>query len=128
MLKRNLWKILITLALIAWSVTELLPIKDVPFVEYARTHAKVKSAEFAKLLDEAALKKKNLQASSEFVALKQIGKERKIDLTEYFPDIRLESSLKNIEKRNDILLSELLRRSRARLQKGLDLAGGVAFT
>jgi SecD/SecF fusion protein len=128
MLKRNLWKIVLTLALLVWAVSELIPVKDVPFVEYARTHAQANQAEFGKLLDEAAARKKNLQAVSEYVALKQIGKERKIDLSKYFPQVALETSLKNVEKRNDILLTELLRRSKARLQKGLDLAGGVAFT
>src|SRR3954462_9000117 len=128
MLKRNLWKILLTLALFGWAASELFPLKDVDFVDYARSHATAKPAEFAKLMDEAAARKKNLQAASEFVALKQIGKERKIDISQFFPEIRLESSLKNVEKRNDILLTELLRRSKARLQKGLDLAGGVAFT
>lgn len=128
MLKRNLWKILLSLAVLAWAVTELIPLKDVPFVDYVRTHATAKPAEFNKLVDEAAARKKNLQAVSEFVALKQIGKERKIDLSEYFPDVRLESSLKNVEKRNDILLAELLRRSKGRLQLGLDLSGGVAIT
>jgi SecD/SecF fusion protein len=128
MLKRNLWKVLLTLAVLAWAITELIPVTDVPFVDYVRSHATAKPAEFAKLLDEAAARKKNLQAPSEFVALKQIGKERKLDLSQYFPDVRLETTLKNVEKRNDILLTELLRRSKARLQKGLDLAGGVAFT
>ncbi|HZP59077.1 MAG TPA: protein translocase subunit SecD, partial [Opitutaceae bacterium] len=56
------------------------------------------------------------------------GKERNIDLSEYFPNINIESSLKNTEKRNDILLNELLRRSKAKLQLGLDLKGGIAVT
>ncbi|PAW63401.1 MAG: protein translocase subunit SecDF [Opitutia bacterium Tous-C1TDCM] len=128
MLKRNLWKLVLCLAILAWSVTQLIPIQDEPFVGYVRTHASAKQADFAKLLDEAAARKKDLKASSEFVALKQIGKERKIDFSQYFPHIRLEDSLKNIEKRNDILLSELLRLSKGRLQLGLDLKGGVAFT
>jgi len=129
MLKRNLWKILLSLAIAVWGVSELLPLKDTTFVEYARTHATAKPAEFAKLLNEAADRKKSLQAASEFVALKQIGKERKIDISkEYFPDIAIESTLRNIEKRNDILLNELLRRSKGRLQLGLDLKGGVAVT
>lgn len=128
MLKRNLWKILLSVAVLAWAVTELIPLKDVPFVEYVRTHATAKQVEFSKLLDEAAARRKNLEAVSEFVALKKIGKERKIDLTQYFPEIRLESTLTNIEKRNDILLAELLRRSKGRLALGLDLAGGVSFT
>lgn len=128
MLKRNLWKILLTLALLAWSVTELIPLKDVPFPEYVRTHVTAKPAEFDKLLGEATAEVTNHQAPSEFVALKQIAKDRRIDLTQYFPNIPLESSLRNIDKRNDILLNELLRRSKGRLQLGLDLHGGVAFT
>lgn len=128
MFKRNLWKLVTCLAVVAWAVSQLIPFKDEPFVEYVRSHATVKSADFAKLLEEASARKKNLQAPSEFVALKQIGRERKIDLAQHFPDVRLEDTLKNVEKRNDILLAELLRRSKARLQPGLDLAGGVAFT
>src|SRR5688500_1410300 len=128
MFKRNLWKLVLCLAILAWAVVQLFPFKDEPFVSYVRTHASAKQAEFAKLLDEAAARIKNLQAPSEFVALKQIGTERKIDLSQYFPHIRLEDTLKNVEKRNDILLNELLRLSRGRLQLGLDLKGGVAFT
>jgi SecD/SecF fusion protein len=128
MLKRNLWKILISLALLAWAASELIPLQDVPFVDYARSHATAKSAEFGKLLDEAVAAKKAGTATSEFVALRSIGKDRKIDLSQYFPDIRLEDTLKNIEKRNSILLTELLRRSKGRVQRGLDLAGGVAIT
>jgi SecD/SecF fusion protein len=128
MLKRNLWKLVLCLAVLAWSVMQLIPIQDEPFVDYVRTHASAKKDEFAKLLDEASQRKKNLQAPSEFVALKQIGKERRLDLSQYFPQIRLEETLRNVEKRNDILLAELLRLSHGRLQLGLDLKGGVAFT
>ncbi len=136
MLKRNLWKLVLCLAIVAWSITQLVPVNDAPsFVDYIRPLASKKEVTvntekvtFGKVLDEAAARKKNLQAASEFVALKQIGKERRLDLTQFFPDIRLEDSLRNIEKRNDILLTELLRRSKGRLQLGLDLKGGVAFT
>jgi SecD/SecF fusion protein len=135
MLKRNLWKIVVSLVLLAWAASELLPLHDTPFVAYIREHANNKEITvgtekytFGKLLDEAATRKKNQQAPSEFVALKQIGKEKKIDISQYFPDVRLEETLRNVEKRNDILLNELLRRSKAKLQKGLDLAGGVAVT
>ena len=128
MLKRNLWKILLSVLIAGWAVSELLPLKDIPFVTYARDLATAKHDEFVKLLDEAGARKKAGQAPSEFVALKQIGTERKIDLTQYFPGIRLESTLHNVTKRNTILLNELLLRSKGRLQLGLDLAGGVAVT
>ncbi len=128
MLKRNLWKLVLCLAVVAWAVSQLIPVNDTPFVDYVRTHASAKPAEFAQLMDEAAARRTSLQAPSEFVALKQIGKERRLDLSQYFPHIRLEESLRNVEKRNDILLAELLRLSKGRMQLGLDLRGGVAFT
>jgi len=128
MLKRNLWKLILSVAVLAWASSQLLPLQDQAFVDYVRTNASAKSADFGKLLEEAAARKKALQAPSEFVALKQLGRERRMDLTQFFPHIRLEESLKNIEKRNDILLGELLRLSRSPLQLGLDLKGGVAFT
>jgi SecD/SecF fusion protein len=132
MLKRNLWKLVLCLALIAWAGSQLVPLKDAPsFADFAKTQATAKQADFAKLVDEAAARKQNNpgETPSEYVGLKQIGKERRIDLSrEYFPHIRLEASLRNIEKRNDIVLNELLRLSKGRLQLGLDLKGGVAFT
>ena len=128
MLKRNLWKIVLSLTIAVWAISELVPLKDVPFATYAKDHATAKPAEFAKLLDEAAASAKLGRAPSDYVALKALAKERKIDLTQYFPNIRLEDSLRNVEKRNEILLGELFRRSKGRLQLGLDLKGGVAFT
>src|SRR5882724_10665730 len=97
MLKRNLWKILLSLALLAWAVSELIPLQDVAFSDYARSHATAKPAEFGKLLDEAVAAKKAGSAISEFVALRAIGKDRKLDLSQYFPDIRLEDTLRNVE-------------------------------
>ena len=129
MLKRHLWKIVFSIAIAVWGISELLPLQDAPsFAQFAKEQATAKPADFAKLVDEATARKKAGTAASEFVALKQIGKEKKIDLSQYFPDVRLEATLKNVEKRNNILLNELLRRSKARLQLGLDLAGGVSVT
>src|SRR5580704_263300 len=128
MFKRNLWKILLSALIMTFAVAELVPLQDRPFAGYARAHVTAKPTEFAKLLDEAAARQKAGQSLSVFVALKQIATERKIDLTEFFPDINIESTLKNVGKRNDILLNELLQRSKSKLQLGLDLKGGVAVT
>ena len=128
MFRRNLWKLVLTAVLLAWSITTLIPLKDQPFPDYVKSHATTKKAEFAALVNEAAKRKADGLAQSEYVALRQIGQERKLDLTQYFPDINIESKLKNVEKRNDILLGELLRRSKSRLPLGLDLAGGVSIT
>jgi SecD/SecF fusion protein len=128
MLKRNLWKLTISFIIVLWAVFELQPLKDQPFVGFAKTQTTAKSSEFNKLIDEATARYNAKEAPSEFVALRQIAKERKIDLSVYFPDMNIEESLKNIQKRNDIVLQELLLRGKGRLQLGLDLNGGVAFT
>jgi SecD/SecF fusion protein len=128
MFSRNLWKIVLSVAIAAWAVSELVPLNNIPFPDYVRAHVTAKPEEFSKLLSEATARVKAGTAQSEFVALQQIGKERKLDLSQYFPDINLESALTNVSKRNDILLNELLRRSRAKLQRGLDLQGGVSVT
>src|SRR5579883_800753 len=123
MLKRNLWKLVLSFVIALWAVSELLPLKSVPFDTYARQHAGNRAAEFSSLLDEAKARsdasRGTGQTVSEFVALKQIAKERRIDLSQYFPQINLEKTLTNIDKRNDILLNELERRAHARLQPGL---------
>src|ERR1035438_4065269 len=128
MFKRNLWKIVVSLVLTGWAVSEILPLRDIPFPAYARTNATARPAEFGALLAKAAELKKSGAAPSEFMALKQIGHDQKVDLSQFFPDIRLEESLKNVDKRNTILLNELLRRSKRKMQLGLDLQGGVGFT
>ena len=128
MFKRNLWKIVLSLVILGWAIDALIPLKDVPFPEYARDHATAKRADFAKLLDQAAALKASGAAPSEYVALRQIGQQQKVDLSQFFPGVRLEDSLKNITKRNSILLKYLLDSSKGRLQYGLDLRGGVGFT
>jgi SecD/SecF fusion protein len=128
MFRRNLWKITVSLIIVVWALLTLLPIKNQDFVEYAKAHATAKPAEFNALLAEATALKNEKNHLSEFVALKQLARERKLDLTQYFPSVQLEESLRSIEKRNDILLNELLRRSKSRMQLGLDLVGGVAVT
>jgi SecD/SecF fusion protein len=128
MFKQNIWKLTLSLVIAGWAVSQLVPLRDIYFPTYIKEHVSAQPQEFSKLMDEATARWKSGQALSMFVGLKQIATERKIDLTQYFPNIRIESSLHNIQRRNDILLNELLKRSKGRLQLGLDLHGGVAVT
>ncbi len=128
MLRQNLWKVLLTLALIVWAVAELIPLQDRPFDRYLQSQVGANQAEFAALMREAQAQEPALKVGSVYLPLRQIADERKIDLSQFFPQIRLESSLKNVAKRNSLLMDELLRRSKGRLQLGLDLKGGVSFT
>lgn len=128
MLRQNLWKLTLCAVVVLWAAFNLVPLKDQDFGDFVKTEAEAKSAQFATLLTRASERVKSGQAGSVFVALKQIGREDKLDLSQFFPQIRLEETLKNVEKRNDLLLNELLRQSKGQLQLGLDLKGGVAFT
>ncbi|MBI2517918.1 MAG: protein translocase subunit SecD [Opitutae bacterium] len=128
MFRRNLWKITLSAAILLWAVFTLMPLKDQSFGTYVKSEASAKQADFTKLMTKVDERIRTGRASSVYVALKQIGREEKLDLSQYFPQVRLEATLKNVEKRNNILLDELLRRSKGKLQLGLDLKGGVAFT
>ena len=129
MLRQNLWKLTLCAVIVLWAAFNLVPLKDQDFGNYVKAEADpAKSAQFSTLITRASERVKSGQAASVFVALKQIGREDKLDLSQFFPQIRLEETLKNVEKRNDLLLNELLRQSKGRLQLGLDLKGGVAFT
>src|SRR5256885_12687765 len=128
MFRRNLWKFVLSAALVLWAVFTLLPLKDQDFGDYVKKEASAKQADFATVMTKVSDRIKSGRARSVYVALKQIGIEEKLDLSQYFPQISLESSLKNIETRNTLLLDELLRLSKSKLQLGLDLKGGVAVT
>lgn len=119
---------MLSAAIVLWAAFSLIPLKDRPFDGYVKSVASAKSTQFSTLMARVAERVKSGQAPSTFVALKQIGREEKLDLSQFFPQIRLEENLKNVEKRNTILLDELLRQSKGKLQLGLDLNGGVAFT
>ncbi len=128
MLRQNLWKLLLSLAIAIWAVAELIPLKDRPFDPYIQAQVQAYPTEFAGLMKEAQTREAAQKIHSVFVPLKDLANEQKVDLSRFFPQIRLESTLKNVEKRNSLLMDELLRRSKGRIQLGLDLKGGVAFT
>ena len=128
MLRQNLWKVILSAIVLLWAVLGLIPLKDQPFGDFVKDKASAKSAQFSTLMTKVSERVKSGQAGSTFVALKQIAREDKVDLSQFFPEIRLEDKLKNVDKRNTILLDELLRQSKGRLQLGLDLKGGIAYT
>ena len=128
MLKRNLWKLVLSFTIVLWALLSLTPLTDRDVPTYIAGEVETRNAEFQALLDEARGRFEAKEAPSVFVALRDIANERRIDLAStYFPATKLESSLVNVAKRNTILLDHLLAQSKGRLQLGLDLKGGVAF-
>ena len=128
MLKRNFWKIATSLLVLGWAISALYPFKDIDFAEYVQSHATADRPAFDKLVTEAHARHTAGAAPSDYIALRQLADDRRIDVSQYFPNVRLEETLKNVTKRNAILLKYLLDSSKGRLQLGLDLRGGVGFT
>src|SRR5690625_1614505 len=122
------WKLLLTIAIAGWAASNLSPLRETAFPEYARKTATAETETFNELMDRAEEVAANDPEVTEFMALRSIASEEKIDLHRFFPQMRLEESMRNIEKRNNLILNELLKDRQASLQLGLDLRGGVSFT
>jgi protein-export membrane protein, SecD/SecF family len=128
MFKRNLWKLTISFAIVLWAIVHLVPFQDQDFATFVTDQASAKKTEFKAIIQEAREREATDKAPSVFVALKQIAAERNLDLAkEFFPHLNL-GDIKNPDRRNKILLDHLLKESKSKLQLGLDLKGGVAFT
>ena len=143
----NLFRLILTILVALWAATELTPPSSTPFEAYILgqvtageagedgTSVSVEEnlAEFGALV--ARANEKVAAAGGDatspyatlYTALLRIAQDEGIDLSTYFQDIRLQD-IKNLNKKNKILLTELLRRSKGQINLGLDLAGGVAIT
>ncbi len=122
----TLWKFLLSAVIVFTAILYLNPIRDTAYKEYLLAECNGAEA-FVSLLGEAETAYGNDEYSSIYLALRAIALERDIDLAQYFPQLKLESSMRNTERRNQVLLDALLEASKSRLQPGLDLKGGVAF-
>jgi SecD/SecF fusion protein len=138
----NLFRLIITILVTAWAVTELVPPTGTPFEQYIVSHLSVGEnaegeeanlEEFQTLLDraneqvEAAGGDATSPYATLYTALLKIAEDESIDLSQYFTDINIQE-IKNLKKKNRILMAELLRRSKGEISLGLDLNGGVAIT
>ncbi len=122
------WKLIFAAVVVGWAALSLVPVQDTPFEEFIEVRPTDNVEEFGLLLERAKARVDDGTDSTLYLAIKNIAQEEDIDLYgQYFPDIDL-IDVKNLEKRNDILMHVLLQESQGKLKKGLDLQGGVAFT
>lgn len=123
-----IWKLLLTCAVVAWAVSNLFPVRDTPFQEYVVEVATAHQDEIAALVDRAEKQAAEQEGETVFTVLRKIANEERIDLHRFYPQMKLEASLRNIPRRNHVIINELLANSQPNLQLGLDLRGGVSFT
>ncbi len=135
------WKVGISLVALACAVYEFYPIAPTPLEEFVPTQVITQSAEFAKIHSEAKTRVANSKMStvaadqkavSYYQALRDIGEGKgratAVDLRPFFFNEKDFIREPDQNKRNAIVLKQLLLRSQGRLKLGLDLQGGVSFT
>lgn len=127
MMKSFSGKLVLSVIVLVWALFSLLPLNDRPFNDYIATRATAYEDEFAGLLARAKLRVNSGRSKTLFTAIKDIAHEEQLDLSTYFIDIEL-VDIKNIDKKNKIVMDYLLKDSKGRLKKGLDLQGGISFT
>lgn len=118
-------KSLLSIFVVCLAIYSLFPIQDQPLEPYLRKHVQVDKEEFYRVIDNAKQRVVDGKSRSLFLALKEEANEQKVDLSRYFPSINL-SDVKNIKKKNALLLNVLLSRTQSRFKQGLDLKGGVS--
>ncbi len=136
------WKLLISALVLTYAIFCMLPFESTPFREYVEGVVTANQEEFKDVLAEMDERVKNYRDPSvsaekksptAYAALKDIAAGRgksgtEIDLDkEFFPDIKMVRE-PNLEKKNNMLMQELLRRSQGKVKLGLDLQGGISFT
>lgn len=135
------WRLFASAIFLAYALFSMMPLKSTPFREYVEAHVTAKQEEFKEILAEvdervAHYRDESVPADQKsptaYAALKDIasgkGKAGKpFALSQFFPDIRMVRE-PILEKQNNILMQELLRRSQGKMKLGLDLQGGISFT
>ena len=148
MSRTNLVRFLLTLAALVWAVASMTPFSDTPYEDYLLERVTERSdengevmlargenvEEFKSLLERARNRVESGSDASEgapptvYVALLEIADDEGLDLAaQYFEDLRIRD-LANLRRKNEIVLNALRQDSRATLQPGLDLAGGISIT
>ncbi len=135
------WKVAVSLAALAVAWVEFWPLSPIPLETFAPSHVIAQQDDFAKLHKEAlervrlygdAATPADKKSISYFQALRDIGEGRgraaPVDLRPFFYTEAEFVREPDQNKRNVIVLKELLKASQGKMKLGLDLQGGVSFT
>jgi SecD/SecF fusion protein len=135
------WKVAISLAALVVAWIEFWPLSPIPLETFAPSHVIAQQDDFAKLHKEAlervrlhgeAAAPADKKSISYFQALRDIGEGRgraaPVDLRPFFYKESEFVREPDQNKRNVIVLKELLKASQGKMKLGLDLQGGVSFT
>ena len=121
------WKGILSIAVLAWAILNIIPVRDTPFVDFIQSQVTAEEEEFQRLHSMAQERVDSGESATFFLALREVVEAESADLQSFFPEIDARD-IRNLDKRNKVLLDEILTRSHGKVKPGLDLNGGVAFS
>lgn len=121
------WRLILTVIALAVGVSQLVPLSDRPLDHYLLSQVRSNKEQFQTLLEQAQDRVVQKTSPHLVSALLTLGHEKALDLSTFFTQLGT-ADIKNIDKKNQIILQYLLKKSQSVFRQGLDLKGGVAFS
>ncbi|HLP76889.1 MAG TPA: protein translocase subunit SecD, partial [Candidatus Paceibacterota bacterium] len=118
--RNHLWKLILILLVLVWSIAEIYPPKATPLVDYFKTHAIRQDATFKSIVEQAEATTAKLPQRAYQNLVEAIGTN---DITPYFAI----SEAKTEAHPTTYILNRLQREAAGRIKLGIDLAGGTSF-
>jgi SecD/SecF fusion protein len=120
MSKKNLWKWLLTIFLVAWSISEIYPPTPRDLIQTFEKLAVNKDTNFTAIVTAARELSKQYPDRAYGNLLVAIGTN---DITKYFPDVDVKSE----KEPTRAILNYVQRKAAGEIKLGLDLQGGTSF-
>src|SRR6266436_1308633 len=118
--RNNLWRFVLVVLVVAWSLIELYPPKGRDLIQYFRERAVSHDVAFSNILVQAQALQKKMPEKPYDNLLEAVGTN---DLTRYFPFYEA----RNETHQTTFILNRLQREAAGRIRLGLDLQGGTSF-
>lgn len=123
--RASTYRLLISACIIISFICNIFPVHDKPFEKYITSQVTHNKSEFNDLLKKAHDRVDNGQSRTLFLAIRDVANDNRIDVSKFFHKKNV-ADIKNLTKKNAILLDSLLADSKSKIKQGLDIKGGIS--
>lgn len=123
--RASTYRLLISACIIIAFICNIFPVHDKPFEKYIISQVTHNKDEFNDLLKKAHDRVDNEQSRTLFLAIRDVANDDRIDVSKFFHKKNV-ADIKNLTKKNAILLDSLLADSKSKIKQGLDIKGGIS--
>lgn len=123
--RSSTYRLLISACIIIAFICNIFPVHDKPFEKYIISQVTHNKNEFNDLLKKAHDRVDNGQSRTLFLAIRDVANDDRIDISTFFHKKNV-ADIKNLTKKNAIVLDSLLADSKSKIKQGLDIKGGIS--